>query len=257
MRDSSGRSLSLLEKEVEKQTKRPHIDDNSPPEVLIPWSLQRFADQRVVMTTSFGMEGCALIDMYSKALKNSKEWEGRRMQVVYLDTGFFFTETYDLKDKMIERYPNMDFINRGTALTPEEQERQYGPELWKHDPNLCCRLRKVDPMFPVMAETDVWITGLRRSQSPTRRGIKTVEFDLKYSVTKVSPLADLERADILRYVRENEIPYNPLHEQGYPTIGCTHCTTPIKGSKVGEYSRAGRWSGTEMTECGLHGGAGI
>lgn len=225
------------------------ICEDSPTEEIIAWTFERFADQRMIMTTSFGMEGCALIDMYARF--------NRPLTVVYLDTMFFFPETYALRDEMMERYPHLSFVNRGTSLTPAEQEAIYGPELWKHNPTLCCKIRKVDPMFPVMAEADVWITGLRRSQSSTRANIKVIDWDWKYQVLKVSPIANWERKQIWDYVRDNKVPYNKLHEQGYPTVGCTHCTAPVAGTRIGEYSRDGRWSSTGKTECGLHGGAGI
>jgi phosphoadenosine phosphosulfate reductase len=112
-------------------------------------------------------------------------------------------------------------------------------------------------MYPVMAELDVWITGLRRSQSSARAGIRVIDWDWKYQVLKVSPIANWERSDIWEYVKANDVPYNELHERGYPTVGCTHCTTAVEGAKAGDYSRAGRWSTSEKTECGLHGGAGI
>jgi len=195
------------------------------------------------------MEGCALIDMYAKFDKP--------LTVVYLDTMFFFPETYELRDRMVERYPHLSFVNRGTSMTPEEQAARYGDELWKRDPDLCCKIRKVDTMYPVMAECDVWITGLMRSQSKTRANIQTVEWDWKYQVLKVNPLAAWDRGRIWEYIQKNNVLYNKLHEQGYPTVGCTHCTKPVDGSRVGEYSRAGRWSEFGKSECGLHGGAGI
>jgi len=225
------------------------VHENSPTEQVIEWTFERFAHQRMIMTTSFGMEGCALIDMYAKY--------NRPLDVIYLDTMFFFKETYDLRDRMAERYPQLNFVNRGTALTPDEQERIYGPELWRSNPTLCCKIRKVDPMYPVMAEADVWITGLRRSQSSTRANLRVIDWDWRYQILKVSPLAAWERTQIWDYIRANNVPYNELHEQGYPTVGCTHCTAPVAGTKVGDYSRDGRWSTSEKTECGLHGGAGI
>lgn len=225
------------------------ICEDSPTERIIPWTLERFASQRMVMSSSFGMEGCALIDMYAR--------HGKPLTVAYLDTMFFFPETLKLRDRLIERYPHLTFINRGTTLTPEDQAQQYGDELWKHNPDLCCKLRKVDPMGALMADVDVWITGLRRSQSPTRANLRVIEWDWKYHVLKINPLANWERDQIWNYIRENDVPYNELHERGYPTVGCTHCTRPVNGSKPGEYSRAGRWADLGKTECGLHGGAGI
>lgn len=225
------------------------ICEDSPTERVIPWTLDRFAGQRVIMTTSFGMEGCALIDMYAR--------HGRPLTVAYLDTMFFFPETYELRDEMIARYPHLRFENRGTTLTPQEQAAQYGDQLWKTNPDQCCKMRKVDPMKALMANVDVWITGLRRSQSPTRAHIKVIEWDWKFQTLKINPLANWEREQIWAYIKENDVPYNKLHEQGYPTVGCTHCTKPVEGSRIGEYTRAGRWADLGKTECGLHGGAGI
>jgi len=225
------------------------IAEDTPAERLIPWTLERFSDQRMIITTSFGMEGCALIDMYAA--------HGKPMTVVYLDTMFFFHETYALRDRMVERYPHINFVNRGTSLTPEEQAERYGDELWKRDPDLCCKMRKVDPMYDVMADVEAWITGLRRSQSATRARLRVIEWDWRYQVLKISPLAAWERGEVWAYVKAHDVPYNELHEQGYPTIGCTHCTVPVPGSTLGDYSRAGRWVDTEKNECGLHGGEGI
>ena len=225
------------------------VTENTPTDQVIAWTLERFAAQRWVLTTSFGMEGCALIDMYAR--------HEVPMTVVYLDTMFFFRETYELRDRLVERYPHVDFVNRGTTLTPDQQADGHGDELWKTNPDLCCKLRKVDPMAVVMRDVDVWITGLRRSQSASRAGLNLVEWDWRYEVLKVSPLFKWERADIWEYVKANDVPYNKLHEQGYPTVGCTHCTAAVPGSKLGDYSRDGRWAESGKTECGLHGGDGI
>lgn len=225
------------------------LGELTPTQELISWALRRFANHEVVVTTSFGMEGCALIDMVAR--------EQRPLTVVYLDTMFFFPETYALRDEMIRRYPHLRFENRGTTLTPEEQERRHGPQLWRTNPTLCCQIRKVDPMVTALSGVDVWITGLMRSQSATRANINVMEWDWKYQVLKFNPLTHWSRERVWTYIRENRVPYNKLHEQGYPTIGCTHCTKPVEGSKLGEYTRAGRWVDFEKTECGLHGGAGI
>ncbi len=225
------------------------ITEDTPTDRLIPWLLERFADQRVIFTTSFGMEGCALIDMFAAYEKP--------LTVVYLDTMFFFPETTTLRDRMVERYPQIDFVNRGTSLTLQEQAEKYGDDLWKLDRDLCCKLRKVNPMYEVMADADVWITGLRRSQSVSRANIRVIEWDWRYQVLKINPLAAWQREDIWRYVQEHDVPYNELHERGYPSIGCIHCTTQVPGSTPGEYSRAGRWADSEKSECGLHGGEGI
>jgi phosphoadenosine phosphosulfate reductase len=229
--------------------RREPITENVPTNRLIAWTLERFADQRMIMTTSFGMEGCALIDMYGR--------HGRPMTVVYLDTMFFFPETYALRDRMVERYPHLNFVNRGTRLTLEQQAAQYGDELWKQNSDQCCQLRKVEPMYGAMADVDVWITALRRSQSLTRADLRVIDWDWRYQVLKIRPLAAWERPEVWEYIQKNNVPYNELHEKGYPTVGCMHCTQAVPGSTPADYSRAGRWNGSEKTECGLHHGAGI
>jgi len=234
---------------VELQVRVPERDqpigEDSPTDRVIAWTLERFADQNIVITTSFGMEGCALIDMYGR--------HQVPLTVIYLDTMFFFEETYQLRDRMAERYPHLDFVNLGTDLTPEQQAEQYGPELWNSDPDLCCKLRKVDPMKAALQGVDAWITSVRRSQSSTRGETRLIAWDWKYQLLKVCPLFTWSRPQVWEYVKKNDVPYNELHEQGYPSIGCTHCTQAVPGLKPDEYSRAGRWNGEEKTECGLHG----
>jgi phosphoadenosine phosphosulfate reductase len=220
------------------------IDESTPTEQFIAWTVERFRHRSVVITTSFGMEGCALIDMFAT--------QGAAPTVVYLDTGFFFPETYALRDRMVRRYPLITFVNRGTSLTPEAQEARHGAELWRRDPDLCCWLRKVEPMRQALAGADVWVTAITRSQTASRGDTPLVAWDWQYQVLKVCPLAGWDRARVWDYVRRHNVPYNELHEQGYPTIGCTHCTAPVQGLRPGEYSRAGRWTVTEKTECGLH-----
>jgi phosphoadenosine phosphosulfate reductase len=220
------------------------IAEDSPPQDIVAWVLERYADRRVALTTAFGLEGCALIDMVAK--------HGRDVRVIWLDTNFLFPETYRLRDRLAERYPHLRFENHGTTLTPREQEARHGPELWRRDPDACCRIRKVEPMRQVLAGVDIWMTALTRSQSTTRAGTRVAEYDEQYGVLKVSPLVAWDRPRVWQYVRENGVPYNELHERGYPTLGCTHCTAPVAGATIATYSRDGRWAGTGKTECGLH-----
>jgi phosphoadenosine phosphosulfate reductase len=220
------------------------VGEHAEPQTVVAWMLERFADRNLVLTTSFGMEGCALIDMIAQ--------HERPVPVIYLDTMFLFPETYALRDRMVERYPHLRFENRGTTLTPQDQARQHGPELWRRDPDLCCQIRKVEPMRRALQGVDVWVTGLMRSQSSSRAGLRVASWDWQYQVLKISPLAGWDRGKVWDYIREHDVPYNELHERGYPTIGCTHCTAAVKGASVGEYSRVGRWSGSTKLECGLH-----
>jgi phosphoadenosine phosphosulfate reductase len=225
------------------------IGEDTSTERFIDWTLERFGHQRLALSTSFGMEGCALIDMYAR--------HGRPLTVIYLDTGFFFPETYQLRDRLVARYPHLSFENRGPDLTPELQAELFGDKLWQDDSQLCCHLRKVAPMRQALAEVDVWITAVTRSQSETRANLPLIGWDTQFQVLKVSPLARWDRARVWEYIRQHEVPYNPLHERGYPSIGCQQCTRPVAGLAAGDYSRAGRWPDRQQTECGLHLGSAI
>ncbi len=220
------------------------LGEESSTQTVIQWSLDRFADQRMVLSTGFGMEGCALIEMYAAHKKP--------LDIIYLDTGFFFRETYELIERLKARHPHLNFINRGTTLTPEKQAALFGDELWKRDPDLCCQLRKVDPMREALKEVDVWVTALRREQSANRAGVELVEWNWKYQVVRISPLAEWSRQEVWDFVKSQQVPYNELHDKDYPSIGCTHCTRPVVGSAGNHYSRKGRWAGSAKTECGLH-----
>ena len=215
----------------------------SPPEIAA-WAIERFSLWRITVTTAFGMEGCALVDMIARI--------GKPLRVSYLDTHFLFPETLALRDRMVRRYPHLTFVNAGTSFTPAEQESAFGPRLWERSPDKCCGFRKVQPMSQLLGASDVWITAIRREQSAARSGIRVIDWDWRFNVLKISPLAGWTRADVWNYIHEHGVPYNELHERGYPSIGCTHCTAPVQGDALTTYSRAGRWAGTGRTECGLH-----
>ncbi len=221
------------------------MDETTPTDDFIRWTIERFRNRRLVLTTSFGMEGCALIDMYAR--------QGAAPTVVYLDTMFLFSETYALRDRMIRRYPLITFVNRGTSLSPEAQEAIHGPHLWQRDPDRCCSIRKLEPMHQALSGADVWVTAISRSQGDERSNVPLVAWDWQYQVVKVCPLAAWDRARVWQYVRDHNVPYNELHERGYPSIGCTHCTSRVEGASPAHYSRAGRWRQSDKTECGLHG----
>jgi phosphoadenosine phosphosulfate reductase len=220
------------------------IADASTPEEIVAWTLRRFAGQSIALSTSFGMEGCALIDMVAR--------HDVSLPVIYLDTMFLFPETYALRDRMIARYPRLRFENRGTTLTPEAQAERFGPELWRRSPDQCCAIRKVEPMRQALAGVDVWITGLMRSQGGERATLRELQWNEPYALVQVNPLAGWDRRRVWDYVIAHDVPYNELHERGYPTLGCTHCTVAVAGSGPRDYTRAGRWAGTDKTECGLH-----
>ena len=218
-----------------------HLDS---PQSLIATVLEHFEPGKIALSTGLGMEGCALIEMVSQ-LKG-------QLEITYMDTAFFFPETYALIDEMKEHYPDLRFVNAGTNLTPQRQEELYGEKLWERDPDVCCLLRKVLPMKEVLKDTQVWLTGLRRDQSSHRKNLSKVVWEHHHELWKISPLADWTRSQVWEYVQEHDVPHNQLHKKGYPSIGCMQCTTHVPGASMNDYSREGRWAGLTKTECGLH-----
>lgn len=209
------------------------------PQELLALAVERFGT-KVALACSFGAEDVVLVDMLVKI--------NPEVPIFYLDTDKHFRETYETRDRLSARY-GISFVQVKPALTLEEQAARYGERLWERDPNLCCNLRKVEPLARFLREFDAWITGIRREQAPTRANARKVEWDAKFGVVKFNPLADWTFKDVWRYIHENNVPYNPLHDRGYPSIGCECCTRPVK---PGEDFRAGRWAGFNKTECGLH-----
>src|SRR5262245_44131730 len=216
------------------------LEQAGPREVL-EWAFDRFGDS-VTLATGFGAEGVALIDMAVAV--------NPRTDIFFLDTGFLFPETYELRGRIQDRY-GIRIRSVATTLTTERQRELYGPRLWESDPDLCCRLRKLEPLCRALDGFDAWMTAIRRDQSPDRALARAVEWDSRWNLIKINPLVGWSRADVWRYVVRNGLPYNPLHDRGYPSIGCTHCTEPVG---LGEHERSGRWKGRNKTECGLHAG---
>jgi phosphoadenosine phosphosulfate reductase len=169
----------------------------------------------------------------------------------YLDTDFLFPETYATRDRIIERYQlkPAQVIQVKSLLTPQKQAASYGDALWTSNPDQCCQLRKVEPLTRVLKGYNAWITGIRRDQAPSRASAGLIEWDQKFGLVKVNPLARWSWTDVWTYIKIYEVPYNPLHDQNYPSIGCTHCTKPVM---PGQDPRSGRWQGNAKTECGLH-----
>jgi phosphoadenosine phosphosulfate reductase len=209
------------------------------PQEIVEWTHQQFGDQ-FVLACSFGAEDVALVDMYCKITESPR--------IFYLDTDLHFPQTYETRDRLQDRY-QITFIQMKPALSLEEQARLHGEELWKKDPNLCCSLRKVEPLQKILKGNQAWMTGIRREQSLTRANAQKIEWDHKFQLIKVNPLVAWSTKEVWDYIRANNIPYNPLHDQNYPSIGCSVCTKPVN---PGEDSRSGRWTGFTKTECGLH-----
>jgi phosphoadenosine phosphosulfate reductase len=174
-----------------------------------------------------------------------------RTPLFYLDTDFLFPETYELRDRIVQQYglAPAQVIQVKSRLTPEQQAAEYGEALWVRDPDRCCELRKVEPLIRILGGYRAWITGIRRDQAPTRAQARVIEWDQKFGLVKVNPLAAWTTADVWTYIKANGVPYNPLHDRHYPSIGCTHCTAPVL---PGEDPRSGRWKNFGKTECGLH-----
>jgi phosphoadenosine phosphosulfate reductase len=208
-------------------------------EELLDWALHRF-DGRIAVASAFGPEGMVLIDIAARLRPD--------VQVFTLDTGLFFPETYDLIGEVERRY-GITIERVKPALTVEQQAAQHRPFLWQHSPDRCCYMRKVEPLRRKLATLDAWIAAIRRDQTSDRAHAQKVDWDAKFGLVKINPLCDWSSEMVWDYVRRNNLPYNPLHERGYPSIGCAPCTRPVS---EGEDPRAGRWAGFGKTECGLH-----
>jgi len=208
-------------------------------EELLDWALHRFPG-RIAIASAFGPEGMVLIDIASRLRRD--------IQVFTLDTGLFFPETYELIHKVERRY-RITVERVKPAQTIDEQAAKHGPSLWQHSPDHCCYMRKVEPLRRKLSTLDAWIAAIRRDQTPDRAHAQKLEWDAKFGLVKINPLCDWSSEMVWDYVRTNNLPYNPLHDRGYPSIGCAPCTKPVQ---IGEDPRSGRWAGLAKTECGLH-----
>jgi len=209
------------------------------PEAVLRWAVETFGPE-FALATGFGPEGCVLIAMLSAINPSTR--------IFYLDTDLLFPETYALRDQLEARY-GVRFERRATKLSLNDQAAAFGARLWERQPDLCCRLRKVEPLRQMLTGLRAWVTAIRRDQSPVRVDIGIVERDAHFGLIKINPLAAWAARDVWDYLARHDVPYNPLHDQGYPSIGCVPCTTPVQ---PGETERAGRWRGTSKTECGIH-----
>ena len=213
--------------------------DTATPLEILRWATDQFAP-RLTFATGFGAEGCVIVDLIAR--------HRLPIDIFTLDTGLLFPETYDLWRRLEERY---GCTIRG--VRPEQsvdaQAATDGPELWTRHPAQCCQIRKVSPLVAQLSRFDAWITAIRRDQTTSRAGALAVEWDAKFGLPKVNPLVGWTKHDVWSHLRRHDVPYNPLHDQGYPSIGCQPCTSRVA---PGEDDRAGRWRGAAKTECGLH-----
>lgn len=231
-------NVSVLFKPAEIENLNSRFE-KADPDSILAWSWKTFR-QSVVLGTGFGPSGILLIHrIFLLKLK---------IPVFYLDTHLLFDETYALRDEL-EKKLNISFISVSTNLSVEEQHQLYGKMLWETKPDQCCYLRKVLPLKKYLNDKKGWITGLRRDQSESRQLTRIIEWDPHNKVIKINPLAHWSTDEVWGYINDHKLPYNPLHDYRYPSIGCRPCTSPVSG----DFSeRSGRWKGSDKTECGIH-----
>ena len=194
----------------------------------------------IVLTTAIDLEGSVLAHMVARS--------ALPVRLVTIDTGLLFSQTY-VTWRRLEAELGVTIEAIRPRLDLEEQAEQEGEALWRSRPDRCCHIRKVEPLERVLKPATGWVTGIRRDQTPERANAPKVAYDPRFEVTKLNPLADWTLSDVQDYLREHGVPYNPLFDEGYPSIGCAPCTRAVA---EGEDPRAGRWSGFEKRECGLH-----
>ncbi|RZN69683.1 MAG: phosphoadenylyl-sulfate reductase [Candidatus Methanolliviera hydrocarbonicum] len=213
--------------------------ESKEPQEVLRWAIDYFKP-KIALACSFGLEDVVIVDMISKIDPDTR--------IFYIDTDLLFKETYDVIERIKKRY-GIKPVSYKSEMSLEEQEKIYGKNLWGRDPNLCCGIRKVEPLKEALSGLDAWITGIRREQSETRKNVRVVEWDELHGLVKINPLVNWTLGDTFRYVLQNDVPYNILHDKNYPSVGCYPCTRPVM---PGEDQRSGRWSGFGKTECGLH-----
>ena len=202
-----------------------------PAEDVLRWAHSEFGG-RICLTCSWQRQSSVLVHMVSEL--------GLDIPVIELDTLVLFPETYETRDRLVERYDLT--LQSVRPIDPPDR-------LWETDPDRCCGIRKVEPLERALAGYDAWITGIRREQALTRADAKKVEWSERYGVWKIQPIVDWDAKRVQAYIYVNEIPYNPLHDAGYPSIGCIPCTRAVTGA---EDERAGRWQDSDKIECGIH-----
>jgi phosphoadenosine phosphosulfate reductase len=208
-------------------------------EQSIAWALERFQPD-LRFAVSFQKTSSVVIDMAHRIEPGARFF--------YVDTGLLFPETYATRDQLADRY-GIEFERFGD-VDPATQDGEHAANLWRLDPDACCADRKVELMGAALSEVSCWVSGIRRVDSETRAAAPKFGWDERFGLWKLNPLADWDDKRVWNYIKEHHVPYNPLHDQGYPSIGCMPCTTTTSN---GDGARAGRWAGTDRTECGIHG----
>jgi phosphoadenosine phosphosulfate reductase len=223
---------------AELQAASEQLESATPAEIL-RWAVDRYAP-RFTMATAFGPEGMVILHLLAEIAPDTP--------VFNLDTGYQFAETLELRERVKERY-GIEVELKQPELNVEEYEQLHGGPLYNRDPNRCCADRKLAVNKRAVQGFHAWASAIRRDQSPDRATAPIVGWDKKFGLVKVSPLANWTKKNVWNMISQHDIPYNPLHDQGYTSIGCWPCTRAVL---FGEDERAGRWSGFQKTECGLH-----
>lgn len=233
----------------EQITEANQLLEGESPQTILRWAVKTF-HPRLTMATAFGAEGCCLIHLLAEIEPG--------VRIFNLETGYQFPETLELRERLRQRYGiAVEFVR--PELTVAEYEAEHGGPLYRIRPDQCCHDRKIVPLRQAVVGYDAWVSAIRKDQTNHRAQAGVVQWDAKFSLVKVNPLLQWTRKDVWAFVVKHEVPYNPLHDQNYPSIGCWPCTQPVG---EGEDERAGRWAGSGKKECGLHviehqGGSGI
>lgn len=214
--------------------------EGAPPQRILEWAVETYGDGLALSASFGGPEGMALIDMISRLTDE--------VTILTIDTGFLFRETVEFREEVMRRYRLPLEVLR-SELSVEEQVGRYGEQMRTCTPDLCCQVRKIEPLKRALENYDAWMTGIRREQTSERANTRVVTWEGRYGAAKIAPFAFVKEAWIHEYVREHNVPVNPLLKKGYKSIGCEPQTRPVAPD---EDPRAGRWSGTQKTECGLH-----
>ena len=213
--------------------------ESASPQEILRWAVDRFAP-RFTMATAFGPEGMTIIHMLSEIAPETP--------IFNLETGYQFQETLELRETVKKRY-GIEVEFKYPELSVQQYEAEHGGPLYKTNPNQCCFDRKLRVLHDAAKGMHAWASAIRRDQSEDRAKAPIVGWDRKFNLVKISPLANWTKKDVWGLISSADIPYNPLHDQGYPSVGCQPCT---RATMIGEDERAGRWSGFQKTECGLH-----
>lgn len=216
-----------------------HLEGASPQKIL-KWAVETYGGGLALSASFGGPEGMALIDMLSRITDE--------VTILTIDTGFLFKETIEFREEVMRRY-QLPLEVLAPKLSVEEQVERYGEALRTCTPDLCCQIRKVEPLERALQGYDAWMTGIRREQTPERANTRVLTWEGRFGAAKIAPFAFVKEEWVHQYVKEHNVPVNPLLKKGYKSIGCEPQTRPVAPD---EDPRAGRWPGIEKTECGLH-----